>query len=151
MGEAERQPEEAFLPGSQVDHFQIVRQLGRGGMGEVYLARDTTLGRRVALKVIHPARLGARTATERFLREARTTASFNHPNIVTVYFAGKHGGRPYVALEYLEGQTLRQRMREGRPALKETLRWGVAIADALAEAHRHRVLHRDLKPENVML
>ena len=143
--------DDPFAPGSKVDHFQVVRRLGRGGMGEVYLARDTTLGRRVALKVIHPARLGAQAATDRFLREARTTASFSHPNIVAIHFAGSHGGRPYVALEYLEGETLRQRMRVDRPGTKEALRWGLAIADALTEAHRHRILHRDLKPENVML
>jgi WD40 repeat protein len=120
-------------------------------MGEVYLARDTTLGRRVALKVIHPRRLGSGEAVERFLREARTTAAFNHPNIVAIHFAGRHAGRPYLALEYLEGQTLRDRLREGCPGAKAALRWGAAVADALAEAHRHGILHRDLKPENVML
>jgi WD40 repeat protein/serine/threonine protein kinase len=134
-----------------VDHFRVVRQLGKGGMGEVYLARDTTLGRRVALKVIHPKRLGADGAVERFLQEARTTATFNHPNIVAIHFAGCHAGRPYLALEYLEGQTLRKRLREEAPGAKEALRWGLAITDALAEAHRHKILHRDLKPENVML
>ncbi|MBN2362420.1 MAG: protein kinase [Deltaproteobacteria bacterium] len=138
-------------PGEVVDHFQIVRLVGRGGMGDVYLARDTNLGRRVALKVINPERLGSHEMVARFLFEARTTAQFSHPHIVTVFAAGAHNGCPYIALEYLEGQTLRQRMREEWPGLRESLRLGHAIAEALTEAHRHNVLHRDLKPENVLL
>ena len=108
-------------PGDRVDHYQVTRFLGRGGMGEVYLARDTLLGRRLALKVLRPASLGSPKAVARFLHEARTTARFAHPHIVTVYGVGEVNGHPYVALEYLEGQTLRER------------------------------LHRDLKPENVMI
>jgi WD40 repeat protein/serine/threonine protein kinase len=138
-------------PGTRVDHFQVVRLLGRGGMGEVYLARDTSLGRKVALKIVHQGSLGDAQARERFLFEARVTARFSHPHIVTVYAVGEHGGNPYVALEYLEGQNLRERMQEERPGLRETLRICLAIAEALAEAHRAGVLHRDLKPENVLL
>ncbi|MFH0900492.1 MAG: protein kinase, partial [Pseudomonadota bacterium] len=140
-----------LLPDSMVDHFRVVRLVGRGGMGEVYLARDTLLNRRVALKVIRPRYLDSEEAEARFMREAQLTASLSHPHIVTVYAVGKHEGRPYLALEYLEGQNLRERMAEERPGARESLRTMLAIAQALAEAHRHRVLHRDLKPDNVIL
>ncbi|MFH0902056.1 MAG: protein kinase [Pseudomonadota bacterium] len=120
-------------------------------MGEVYLARDVKLGRKVALKLIRPRSLGGGDAVGRFMREAKLTASFSHPHIVTVYRVGEHDGRPYLALEFLEGQNLRQRLLEERPGAKEATRIGLAIAQALAEAHRHKVLHRDLKPENVLL
>ncbi|MFH0899834.1 MAG: protein kinase [Pseudomonadota bacterium] len=144
--------EEPFLaPDSMVDHFRVVRLVGRGGMGEVYLARDTLLNRRVALKVVHPRYLDSEEAATRFVREAQLTASLSHPHIVTVYAVGRHEGRPYLALEYLEGQNLRQRMDEQRPGVRESLRIVLAIAQALVEAHRNRVLHRDLKPENVIL
>ena len=144
--------EEVLLPsGTMVEHFRVSRLLGRGGMGEVYLARDTKLGRRVALKVVHQKRIGTREALDRFLFEARTTARFNHPHIVTVYAVGEYDARPYVALEYLEGRTLRERLDSDPLGAREVMRLGIAIADALAEAHDHGVLHRDLKPENVIL
>ncbi|MCA9672753.1 MAG: protein kinase [Myxococcales bacterium] len=138
-------------PGREIDHFRVIRLLGEGGFGEVYLARDSKLGRKVALKLIHPRHVGSREAIDRFLFEVRATARFNHPNIVTVYAVGEHRGVPYVALEYLEGQTLRERINEHRPRLKEALRMAAAIARALEEAHRHGILHRDLKPENVLI
>lgn len=134
-----------------VDQFRIVRLLGRGGMGEVYLARDATLGRKVALKLIHPKHLGTERSALSFLDEARMTARFSHPHIVTVYGVGEHQGRPYIALEYLEGQTLKQRLQDQRPSHREMLRIALAIAEALCEAHRHGVLHRDLKPDNVLI
>ena len=102
-----------FKPGASVGSYEVVRLLGRGGMGEVYLARDATLARKVALKVIHSRHFSSAKAVKLFLSEARTTARFNHPHIVTVYAAGQHEGTPYVALELLEGQTLRQRMESG--------------------------------------
>jgi serine/threonine protein kinase len=140
--------EAVIAPGTMVDSFKVARLIGRGGMGEVYLARDMKLGRKVALKVVHPEALGDARNAERFSFEARVTARFSHPHIVTIFAVGEHNGSPYVALEYLEGQTLRERMEELRPSVKETLRIGLAIAEALSEAHRHKVLHRDLKPEN---
>ena len=138
-------------PGDLVDHFKVVRLVGRGGMGEVYLARDTMLGRKVALKVVKPEMIGDEDAVERFLFEARVTARFSHPHIVAIHAVGEHAGCPYVALEYLEGQTLRERIADQRLGLRETLRIGLAIAEALGEAHSHDILHRDLKPENVLL
>jgi len=133
-----------------IDHFKVMRLLGQGGMGEVYLARDTKLGRKVALKVVRSESLAPRTH-QRFLHEARMTARFNHPHIVTIHAVGEFDGRPYVALEYLEGQTLRDRMVERRLSLQEAMRIGVAVAEALVEAHRNSVLHRDLKPANVII
>ncbi|MFH0903360.1 MAG: protein kinase [Pseudomonadota bacterium] len=143
--------EATLVEGTMVDDFRVVRLVGRGGMGEVYLARDVKLGRKVALKLIRPRSLGGGDAALRFMREAKLTASFSHPHIVTVYRVGEHDGRPYLALEFLEGRNLRQRLLEERPGAREAVRIGLAIAQALAEAHRHRVLHRDLKPENVLL
>jgi WD40 repeat protein/serine/threonine protein kinase len=159
----ERQPSETTLadagpagplpvaPGDELDHFLLLKHLGRGGMGEVFLARDTRLGRKVAVKVVPPALAGSPQARERFLFEARATARFSHPHIVTIHAVGEHHGTAYVALEYLSGPSLRERLAERRPSLKETLRIGLAIAEALGEAHRHQILHRDLKPENVIL
>jgi len=141
----------ALEPGTLIDAFKIVRLLGRGGMGEVYLARDTKLGRRIALKRILPEALGSEEVVGRFLHEARVTARFSHPHIVTIYAVGETVDGPYVALEYLEGQSLRERIRDEAPSAHETGRICLAVAEALAEAHGHQVLHRDLKPENIMI
>ena len=115
-----------------------------------YTARDLQLSQS-GFKVINPQLLGSSKAVSRFLFEARTTARFNHPHIVTVYAVGKVGDMPYVALEYLEGQDLRERIFEDRPSVPEALRITLAIAEAIAEAHGHGVLHRDLKPANVII
>lgn len=144
-------PAVTLPPGTLIDHFKVVRLLGRGGMGEVYLARDVRLGRRVALKLVRTSLGQSATAREHFLEEARATATFNHPHIVTIYDVGEHQGAPYVALEYLEGQTLRQRLAEEPPSAREAVRFALAIAQAIAEAHRHGVLHLDLKPDNVII
>ena len=138
-------------PGTSFDHFRIIRLLGRGGMGEVYLARDEQLGRKVALKVIRRELSSTGDSLERFLFEARTTARFNHPHIVTIYAVGQVNGTPYVALEYLEGQNLADRASEYSLSAYESLRICLAIAQAIDEAHRHDVMHRDLKPENVLI
>jgi WD40 repeat protein/serine/threonine protein kinase len=140
-----------YEPGRSVDHYKVLRLIGRGGMGEVYLARDTRLGRKVALKVVRPDAMTTPDARERFLFEARTTARFNHPHIVTIHDVGEHNGRPYLALEHLEGESLRQRLQTEQPGPGEGLRIGRAIAEALAEAHAHQIVHRDLKPGNVFL
>ncbi|MDP7111325.1 MAG: serine/threonine-protein kinase, partial [Myxococcota bacterium] len=144
-------PLPSLARGTLIDHYRVVRLVGRGGMGEVYLARDTWLGRRVALKVVNRRRIGSSEAMARFLFEARTTARFSHPHIVAIHGVGEHDGQPYLALEYLEGRSLRARLRESRPPLREAARAALAIAAALAEAHANGVLHRDLKPDNVFL
>lgn len=137
--------------GLRIDHFELERLLGKGGMGEIYLAEDTQLHRKVALKVIAPGLLDAPEAQERFLVEARATARFNHPHVVTIHSVGRHRDRPYLALEYVEGETLRARLDRGPVPLTEALQLARAITSALLEAHRHQVLHRDLKPQNVMI
>ncbi len=136
--------------GDFVDQYQVLQPLGRGGMGEVFLARDTQLGRRVALKVLHHD-LGPGDSGPDLLAEARTTARFSHPNIVGIHGVGQARGRAYLALELLDGETLRARLDRGRPAEPELLRVGRAVARALAEAHRRGVVHGDLKPANVMV
>ena len=135
-------------PAMQVDQFKVIRRLGAGATAEVWLARDTQLGRRVALKVITSEVLCTPEARERFLHEARITARFSHPHIVTIYAVGEVDGRAYLALEYLEGDTLRDRIPA---APREVLRWSLAVADALAEAHGKGLVHRDLKPDNVVI
>ncbi|MCU0661836.1 MAG: protein kinase [Myxococcota bacterium] len=125
--------------------------IGQGGMGEVYLARDTRLGRKVALKLVRAEEFGDPEVKKQFLFEARITAQFSHPSIVTIHAVGEHIGYPYLALEYLDGESLSARLEHGPLGMLETARIGLSIADALAEAHSHRVLHRDLKPDNVYL
>ncbi len=142
---------QALQPGDTVDHFRVMRRLGRGGMGEVYLARDIHLGRKVALKLLHTHHFGSQQAVGRLLAEARITAHFNHPNIVSIYAVGQCRGAPYMALEYIEGETLRERMSRERLGARESMRLALAMADALTEAHRRDVLHRDLKPGNVYI
>lgn len=140
-----------LTPGTIVDHFRVMRLLGSGGMGEVYLARDTVLGRKVALKVVRLAAMQRNDLTRQILAEATATAAFNHPNIVTIYHVGEHRGRPYLALEYLEGQTLNERIREDGLSVSESQRIALSIACALVEAHSRKILHRDLKPRNVLI
>lgn len=138
-------------PGERLGQYEIVRLLGAGGMGEVYLARDTKLGRKVALKLL-PADLAADPdRLRRFRREAETVSALNHPNVLTIHEVGEAGGRPFIVTEYVEGETLRERMRRGRLDLHEALEVAVQVAGALAAAHRAGVVHRDVKPENVML
>jgi WD40 repeat protein len=120
-------------------------------MGEVFLARDTVLGRKVAVKLIDDDTLTTRGARERFLREARATATFNHPNIVTIYGVGEHDGRPFMALEFVDGETLSARISGEQLSVGESARIALAVADALKDAHDHRILHRDLKPQNIVL
>lgn len=136
--------------GGWIDHYKIARKLGEGGMAEVFLARDTVLGRSVALKILRRAALST-TEAGRFLEEARATARFSHPNIVVLYATGRFGRRPYLALEYLPGGSLAERLREGPVGAREAVRLGLAIARALREAHRYGLLHCDLKPANVLV
>ncbi|HRG97239.1 MAG TPA: serine/threonine-protein kinase [Polyangiaceae bacterium] len=137
-------------PYPQIGHYRVVRLLGRGGMGSVFLARDMRLGRSVALKLL-ANELSSATDRKQFDVEARTTARLSHPNVVTLFDIGEHEGRPWVALEYIDGCTLAQRMSEDWPTPAETLRIGLAIARAIEAAHGAGIVHRDLKPSNVLL
>lgn len=139
----------AVTLGETVGRYQVRRLLGEGGMGQVYLARDVVLGRSVALKLVGPGRTGLRT--ERFLDEARAIARLNHPHVVQLYDFGEYRGGLYLALEYVEGETLRERASRGALGLDEVLRHARAIADGLAHAHAAGVYHCDLKPSNVMI
>ncbi len=137
--------------GTRIDHFVVLRMIGQGGTGQVFLARDTRLGRKVALKLLRRETLGYFDEMEAFIKEARITARFNHPNIITVHDVLKWNERPYLVMEYLQGQTLQRRLYRQKFSPKETARIGLAIASALEEAHAHKILHRDLKPDNVII
>ena len=137
--------------GRRFGHYRILSLLGAGGMGEVYLARDTRLGRPVALKLL-PARFtDDEERVRRFEREARAASALNHPNIITIYDIGAHEGAHYIATEFVDGRTLKQHAAEARPDLTEALGLALQIADALAAAHEAGIVHRDVKPENVMV
>jgi len=140
-----------ILPGRRLGPYEILSAIGAGGMGEVYKARDTRLGRTVAIKVL-PTHLADRAdLRERFEREAKTIASLNHPNICTLYDIGHQDGIDFLVMEYLEGETLTQRLQKGSLPMEQVLKYATEIADALDKAHRKGVTHRDLKPGNIML
>jgi len=137
--------------GSRLGPYEIVSPLGAGGMGEVYKARDTRLERTVAVKVL-PSHLSASPESrQRFEREARTISQLSHPHICALHDVGREGEVEYLVMEYLEGETLADRLLKGPLPLEQTLRYGMQIADALDKAHRQGIVHRDLKPGNVML
>lgn len=137
--------------GSRIGSFIIQAPLGAGGMGEVYLAEDVRLRRRVALKVISPELAMDAAAGKRLLREARAAATLEHPNICTVYEVGEADGRSFIAMQYVDGGTLADRLKQAPLALPAAISVGAQVANALAEAHRHGIVHRDVKPQNVML
>src|SRR5690349_2062652 len=138
-------------PGTRLGPYEILSPLGAGGMGEVYRAKDTRLGRDVAVKVL-PEHLSAQPEVRaRFEREAKTVSSLNHPNICALYDVGREGEIDFLVLELVDGETLEARLARGRVPTAEALRLGAQIADALDRAHRAGVIHRDLKPSNVML
>src|SRR5882672_74255 len=137
--------------GDRLGPYQIVGPLGAGGMGEVYRAKDTRLGRDVAIKIL-PAHLSENAEVrERFEREARAISSLNHPHICTLYDIGREGSADYFVMELLEGESLASRLERGPMKLDEALRVAAQIADALAAAHKQGIVHRDLKPGNVVL
>jgi serine/threonine protein kinase/tetratricopeptide (TPR) repeat protein len=137
--------------GTSVAHYTVIEKIGEGGMGVVYRARDTRLGREVALKFLPEGVESQRPALERFRREAQAASSLSHPNICTVHDLGEHGGRPYLVLEYVEGASLRGRIPAGGLEAKQVAAIGVQIAEGLEAAHRKGIIHRDIKPENVFV
>src|SRR5262245_4664336 len=141
----------SLAPGARLGPYEILAALGAGGMGEVYKARDLRLGREVALKTLPQAVEADQAATERFDREARLVASLSHPNICQIFDIGIHDRKPFLVMEYLEGETLADRLRAAGLPLDDALRFGEQIASALAAAHDLQIVHRDLKPSNVQL
>jgi len=141
----------ALEPGQQIENYRIVRPLGSGGMAEVYLAEDIRLKRKVALKLLPPHFTANRDRVLRFEQEARAASALNHPNIITIYQIGEANSTLMIATEFVEGETLRQRLATGALNLNEALHFAIQIADALATAHKAGIIHRDIKPENVMI
>ena len=139
------------MVGTSLGHFRILRELGKGGMGEVYLAEDTKLGRQVALKLLPEEITQNADRRSRFQREARAVAALNHPHIVTVHSVEEIDGRAVLVLEYVRGKTLGEMIPRGGFPLARVLELAIPLADAVAAAHRRGVIHRDLKPGNVMV
>src|SRR5687768_15717718 len=137
--------------GTRLGPYELLAPIGAGGMGEVYRAKDTRLDRTVAVKVL-PSHLAASAESrQRFEREARTISQLSHPHICALYDVGREGETEHLVMEYLEGETLSDRLLKGDLPFEQVLRYGSEIADALDKAHRSGVVHRDLKPGNVML
>lgn len=137
--------------GRVISHYRILQKLGQGGMGEVYLAEDTQLNRKVAIKFLPEEFARDQLSRERLVREARTAATLDHPNICAIYDVGQDSGRDFIVLQYIEGETLAARLKRELPNLREALTIASQIADALNQAHTRGIIHRDIKPENVML
>jgi serine/threonine protein kinase/Tol biopolymer transport system component len=141
----------ALPAGTRLGAYEIVSLLGAGGMGEVYRARDTRLDRTVALKILPPSLASDPQFRERFAREGRAISQLEHPHICTLYDVGEQDGTSFLVMQYLEGETLEQRLKKGALPLDQALQFAIQIADALDKAHRAGIVHRDLKPGNIML
>src|SRR5438105_5484985 len=140
-----------FEPGQSLGHYEICSVLGEGGMGKVYLAEDRKLKRKVALKVLPITNRGDEEARRRLLREAQAAAALDHPNICAIYEVDEESDRGYIAMQYIEGETLEARMARQRLSPDDSLNVAIRVADALAEAHANHIIHRDIKPANIML
>src|ERR1700722_5368163 len=141
----------ALSVGTKLGPYEILGAIGAGGMGEVYRASDTRLGREVALKIVPGSFAGDADRLRRFEQEARAVATLNHPNILAVFDIGQHEGSPFLVSELLEGESLREILDRGPLAQRKTIEYGVQIAHGLAAAHEKAIVHRDLKPENIFV
>ena len=137
--------------GSKLGRYEIRSQIGAGGMGEVYLVQDTKLDRKVAIKFLPESLLTDERASKRLVREAQAAAKLDHPNICAIHEVGEEDGRRFIAMQYIEGETLDARIKSKPLELKESLSLAAQIADALSEAHSHGIIHRDIKPGNIMI
>jgi serine/threonine protein kinase len=143
--------EDEELLGRSLSHYRVISPLGAGGMGNVYLARDTRLGRRVALKLLPAQSSSDEHRMKRFQQEARAASALNHPSILTVYEIGQQDEHHFIVTEYVEGDTLRHRIKEGPLRIHEAAHTVGQIAGAVAAAHDAGIIHRDIKPENIMV
>jgi eukaryotic-like serine/threonine-protein kinase len=141
----------AITIGQQLGSYKVTALLGKGGMGEVYRAHDTKLGRDVALKVLAREVVDQPEYRERLLSEARAAASLNHPNICMIHEIGEAEGEAYIAMELVEGQTLSMQLADGPLPVQDVLRYGLQLADALSHAHNRAIVHRDVKSSNVVI
>jgi serine/threonine protein kinase len=137
--------------GTRFDHYEVISLIGQGGMGEVWKARDTKLGRIVAIKFVRPTWATDERILERLRIEARAASTLNHPNICTIHELREHEGCPLIVMEFMNGQTLRDHLQSKPLKIQEVVDIGIQVADALASAHSHGIIHRDIKPENIFL
>ena len=140
-----------IMVGKRVFQYQILEKLGQGGMGEVFLAEDTELNRKVALKFLPSSSSSDAHALERFKQEARSAAALNHPNITTIYEIGIWEDRPYIAMAFIDGQKLTDMIVEGGADINRTLDVVIQISEGLGKAHHAGIVHRDIKPDNILL
>ena len=141
----------ALEAGTKFGRYEILSQIGKGGMGEVYLAKDTKLDRNVALKILPAELASSRDRMIRFVQEAKAAAALNHPNVAHVYEISEHDGLNFIAMEYVEGRTLREKIHYEQTDLRKLLKYLQQVASGLAKAHAAGIVHRDLKPDNIMI
>ena len=135
-----------LAPGTKLSRYEIRSKLAEGGMGEVYLALDTELNRTVAVKVLHQAVAANEQRVRRFIQEAQAASALNHPHILTIYEIGSTGNSRFIAMEFIDGDTLRKRINNGSQNLNEILEYAIQTAGALSAAHTAGIVHRDIKP-----